>query len=644
MKKIFILLFSLFVVFNSVVFAENIERAETEVETIYHFPEIKPEFYGLLGYRYVSLRGSTKAGEYDYLHSSVSGGLLLTAVPFPNRIHLEADVLNKNDFFGDARYAYKDIVLFRGLTRKVFHNLDNITLVDLGTSPLYTVDRQDAGEKYDVTKSMSNLFLRFKTSDFPFHLYVGGSFIDKNGTQQERFLESYSSSNRASRKSDIDWSSRDVFVGTNSHIGPVEVDVSHSEKRFDVNGEKVYENKYSGNTLPYNYLPELKGSTTTLKLHTSYTGRLVATATLSWMGRENNDSNAKANYFIGAWNLAYMPYPSLTFFVKYRHKDTDMNNPDTIPTNYLGYSVYTSPITVKPSISSSLDMLSATVRYRPINKLTLNAEYMYERTGRDNSDEWKLSRVTTRDIVSLSANAKIIDKLNIKAKYTHQEVDAPAYNTQPDSSDEVNVSLTWNPVFWANGLLSYNIISEKRDKLDYVVDEVQVTARDRKGQRERILGSVTFIALKNLTITPNYAYIRNKITQDLLYEDTSADPSYNEDPGVQYKDTAHSYGINLNYVPEKDININAEVNQTKGKGGFSPGISAALLPESIASYSELNVKETVYSIGGEYMFKNGWTIGCRYKYNSYRDMIDNSYDNAGNGIVRIVLATISKKW
>src|SRR4030042_4935693 len=264
MKRVLIILFSVLVIFNNAVSAEEIEKTETEdiiheELSIYQFPDIKPKFYGYVGYRFIDLSDSERAGEFEYLHSSIAGGGLFIAFPFPHRIHLEVDVLNKNDFFGDIRYAYKDTILFRGLTRNFFHNLDNITLKDSGTSPLYTVEREDAGEKYGIEKSMSKLFLRFKMPQFPLHIYLNGSFITKDGTQQQRFLASYGSIDRKSTKREIDWNSRDIGIGANSHLGPVEVDISHSEKRIEINKENVMENSYDGRGLPHNLMPEKKG-------------------------------------------------------------------------------------------------------------------------------------------------------------------------------------------------------------------------------------------------------------------------------------------------------------------------------------------------------------------------------------------------
>lgn len=657
MKRVLILLFSVLVIFNSAVFAEE---AETEVvisEYVYSFPEIKPEFYGFMGYRLIGLSGSEKAGEFEYLHSSISGGALLTAVPFPHRLYLEADALNKKDFSGDVRYACKDIVLFRGLTRKVFHNLDKITLIDLGPSASYTVDPKDPGEKYGVAKSMSSLFLRFKTPNFPFHVYFGGSFINKDGTLQQRFLGGsgyFNAVNRISRKRTIDWNSKDIVLGTNSHLGPVEIDISHSEQRLDVDGDKVLSYDYTSGAgrpagiFPHNLMPELKGSTTTLKLHTSYTGRLVSAATFSWMNRENMDSNAKADYFIGAGDLIYMPYTRLTFFIKYRHKEKDTDNPDTIPATYLGYSAYTSPITVKPSISSKVDRLSSTVRYRPIKRLTLNAEYTYERKERGNSDEWKISPVTTQDILSLSVDTMIIEKLKLKAKYTHLKVREPAYNVQPDSSDEGKVSLSWSPLKEINAFLSYSIAKEKRDNIHFEDDGVQVTAEDREGRRDRLLGSITFVACKNLTITPSYAYIRNKIKQDLLYNndgnilDPDLDPNheYHRDSDVRYGDIAHTYAINFNHIPMKNLKLNADISYTASKGNFYPGGTMSTVTSLSGTEANTKIRETNYGVRGDYEFKKGWGLGMSYNYVDYNDLLNNS----NNGNLHAVLMTISKRW
>ncbi|MDP3113026.1 MAG: MtrB/PioB family outer membrane beta-barrel protein, partial [Thermodesulfovibrionales bacterium] len=504
-------------------------------------------------------------------------------------------------------YAYKDLVLFRGINRTLFHNLDNISLIDLNpatTSPGVTV--RDRGEKYGVEGGLSNLFLRFKTPDFPFHVYMDGRFLNKNGDMQQRFMGGSAYFNnvvRVSQKKHVDWSMKDITIGANSHAGPVEIDISHGEKRFDSDGDRISSESYvratsspvrAAGTYPHNLIPDLKSSTNTLKLHTSYTGRLVASATISQTDKKNRDSGAKADYFAGAAEVTYIPYNRMIIVARYKHREADLENPSSLPVGYLGYSAYTTSATgIRPSLSSQTDTFSGLVRYRPFAMLGLNAGYTYEQTERKNDDVWKMTGKTTRRDATLSANARLTKKLTLKAKYEHRDIHNPAHNTQPNRSNYAGASLAWTPFNWANAMLSYNAVKEKRHDIHYVTSAgafSTVNAQNRTAFRNRVLGSITLIVFKRLSVTPSYAYMHNRIVQDLSYNDTTGKPQI--DRNVPYKDTANSYALSLNYAPKKNLDINAEASQTKGRVSFYPGISNATLPVSVASFSELKVKET----------------------------------------------------
>lgn len=654
MKKIVVvLLFSVLVIFNNTVFAEEeIKEAEQEEGHVYHFPVIKPEFFGLLGYRSVSLSGSAaKAGEFEYLHSSIAAGTEIRLYPFPQRLHLEADMLNKKDYFIDMGYAYKDMVLFRLTDRSLFHNLTSIDLQGL----LKQIN--DAGKTYGITVDIKNVFLRFKTPDFPLHVYLDGRFLNKYGNKQQVFdggAGNISGRIRTSESRYIDWEMKDITIGTNAHLGPVEVDISHGEQRFDAKGGRISSTNYTASTSPVraagiyprNLIPDTEASTNTLKLHTSYTGRLVASATLSKTEKENKDSGAKADYFSGSADVTYTPYTFLAFVARYKHRETELENPTTIPAGYLGYSAYTTARTgIRHSLSSKTDTLYGLARYRPFSGLGMNAEYTYERTERENADEWKIAGNTTRKNITLSANARLMKKLTLKAKYSHQDTDNPPHNNIPNQSNSGSIAATWTPLNWASAMLSYNVAKEKKHGLHFVNSAgafTAVNAENRTARRERLLGSLSFMPFKNFSITPSYAYIYSRIMQDIVYNDTAGVPQL--DKNVPYKDTAYSYALSMNYMPQKNFNINADANQTKGKGTFYPGIANALRPVSVASFSELKIKETGYSIGSSHTMKGDWTMGVKYRYSSFRDMIDNPYDDSRNGIVRIILLTLSKKF
>ncbi len=637
---------------------------ETELVEIkpYEYPEIKPEISLYGGYRHVNLSGAARVEEYEYLHNSISLGGELRAFSFPHRLHFDLDFKNRKDYFGDVSYAYRDVILFRGINRTLFHNLENITLLDLEAGTLSPgVAVRDVNERYGTKTGMSSVFLRFKTPDFPAHLYIDGTFIERSGDVQQRFMGGsgwWNNIVRVSQKRNVDQQTKEITIGANSHLGPLEVEFSHSEKRFEAGGDKVLFEAYGpagfppflvvrqAGVFPHNLTPELKGSSDTIKIHTSYTGALVASATFSRIERENRDSGAKADYFIGAGEVTWVASTNLTVFLKYRHKEVDVDNPDSVTitdrTNLSNSYTYSN---VKQSVSSVNDIFSGIVRYRPIKGLALRGEYSYENTRRKDAADWTLPDSTQKNTVALSADLRVIKGLNLKAKYTHKDINNPSTNMQPDHSDEGKVSISWIPLPKINALVTYSIAKEKRNGLLFL-DELQnpISGPEKRDvTRESLLGNITFLVLKDLSLTASYANMHNKVQQDIAYNiDGILPPGY--DSMVPYKNTAHNYGLDVSYIPKKNMTFNAGVSHTIASGKFYPSDVNLVQPVSIASFSELKTRETAYSASGEYQFNGGITAGIQYRYNTFKDLLDNIYDDANDGRSSIILLTISKKW
>jgi hypothetical protein len=675
MKKLLFVLLFVSIISGKNVFAQ--ESAEGEVtpglkteelmtEEAYVFPVIKPEILLFGGYRYIHFDGSDRAEEFEYPHDSITLGGEARVFSFPHRFHLDLDIKNKKDYFGDISYAYEDIILFRAINRTLWHNLDNITLRGVAL-PSAGVSVADSGTSYGVKAGMTNVFLRFKAHDFPFHVYIDGGLIDREGSQQLRSLLGSGYFNdivRSSQSRGVDWRTKTLTVGANSHLGPVEVDFSHGEKRFDVGGNNVFLDPYTpamsglsvvrdAGVFPHNLISELKGSSNTLKIHTSHTGSLVASATFSNIERENGESGAKADYFIGAGEVTWIASPRLAFFVKYRHKEADIDNPYSITfTNVCSSSNNPSnsyACFIKPSISSITNAVSGTARFRMTSGIALRAEFSYENIDRKDAAEWFVPDSTARKVASLSADIRIARNAKLMAKYTHQDIENPETNIEPDHSDEGRISLTWVPLPGLSTLLSYRIAQERRGSLQFVqqdpVTGVEFLAESpdkRDALRDGFLGSITYLVLKDLSLTASYSYIHNKVKEDLAFDNTSGNLLF--DPRVPETDTAHSYSFNANYLPKNNIALTAGVSYTLSSGAFFPADINLTQPVSIASFSELKTRETVYSVSGEYRFKNGFSAGIRYRYSVFDDVLDNPFDDVNDGKAHIVLLTLSKKW
>ncbi|MDA8169808.1 MAG: MtrB/PioB family outer membrane beta-barrel protein [Nitrospiraceae bacterium] len=611
---------------------------------VYKFPEITPKYSFGMGYAFTGLSGSERAMQYGYTHSSPTFGGSIIAFPFPNRIHLELDVLNKKDYFVDARYAYSDLVLFRYLGDSMFHNLQGIRLTDLDHlpgSPL-GVSQEAPGYRYGVRASINHVYLRFKTPDYPLHLYTEGMLVKKEGDIQQIFLggaNDYSSIIRTSEIRKIDWRTIDGKVGINGHLGPVELDYSHSEKRFISEGQGIMSYDYGTGPLPHNVVPDLEGSTDTFRVHSSYTGKIVAAATVSKMERRNGQSNAKADYFIGDAQVRYLPVVPLVLVFKYRHDEKDEDTPDSLPAGFLGFAAFPGVTGIRNAVTAINDTVSGIAQYRVSGNLTLGTEVVYKETRREHAAEWDLPDRTREKTITLNATYRPVYALKLMAKYTHSDFDSPAYNYQPNRSDSGSLTAMWTPVAWASAFFSYELTDGKRDDLIY--DQISSASKNRRTRWDKFAGYVTVSVREDLTVTTSYSYWHNKVKQDLIYE---LDPGAAPDLGVKYRDVAQNYSVSAAYTPKRQISLVADVSHTRGSGSFFPGIADAVSYPSISAFSVLDTTETVYSAGVRYRLPKETEIGASYSYTDY-----NGFDNPLNpedtsGTAHIILISLTKKW
>ncbi|HEY6011288.1 MAG TPA: hypothetical protein VIX18_07440, partial [Nitrospirota bacterium] len=450
-------------------------------ETIVEAPEILDVDVSAL-YRSMSLDGSTRAAEYEYVQNSAGGALNLEWDPLPHRVKLETSVLNKKDFFGEMDYAYRDLVLLNVNARGLHHNLDHYTFGQddpFTTSPSFT--DLDPTALYSLDSKREKASVRLKTPNFPFHFYAEAQNVDREGTVQQRFLRGYTGQlNKVSQSRELDGNMQELRLGANSHLGYVEVDYSHTEKRFTAHGEKTLIDVYTipAMDIPHNTIPDLKSSSDTLKVHTTFSGRFVAAATYSGGVRKNEDSGAKTDYWNAAGDITITPDPRLVFFMKYRHYDLSPSNPDTVTMPGLG-AVYS----VRDSLSSARDLLTGTVRYRPTQRLTFKADYAVDSTVRDmGNGDWEVAHRTVKSTGKGGVAYRILNTLMVRADYSGTRVTNPAYASDPDRLDVAKASVTWSPVKRVTTLLSYGGTREKRDDLS-----APLAGGSRKADRSQAL-------------------------------------------------------------------------------------------------------------------------------------------------------------
>jgi len=598
---------------------------EKQEPAVYY--ETEGDYY--LGYRWVSDDDSLKAAEYIYPHSSVTFGLDLLSCPLPYRYHMNAEFLSNYDFYTDAGFAYKDLVLFRDILVGVHHNLEHFNYQYAGEPPDLVYTDRNPGDDYYVDFVSNLLSLRLKAPDFPFHTFLNHRHIEREGRDQQRFLlGDFNDTHKISEARDVDWSSNALKLGTNSHLGPVEVEYAFDQAKFNPDGSEILYDPYpaSGDRhadiYPHNVVPETESSAHSMKMHSSYTGGIVTAATVSNLYQKNNYSRIESTTWKGAFDFSWIPDPLVGLFFKYRHTDVDMDTPDTVTLTGLSNSLN---YPVRQGVSYDKDVFSLSSRYRPGNLLSLLASYEFSHLDRKDVGEWVvLPGQSNIHTINFTANAKPLDKVKVKASYEYKNYSQPAYNNTPDSSNKLRLTTTYLPVPWLNVYLEYILALTERNSLNYLNSDPALLLEigERDGRHDQFLVSLTTELSPKVSLTASWFYQRWDVEQDLAYGKWlmagAGDLPY-LDVGVPYTDEANSFSLAIFYLPRQDLTVTADLTYTitKGKTGYDDVVGGE--PFSLSSFSALKASETICSLEIAKRLSKDWEVRLRSYMNIYND-------------------------
>jgi len=286
--------------------------------------------------------------------------------------------------------------------------------------------------------------------------------------------------------------------------------------------------------------------------------------------------------------------------------------------------------------------VSGIVRYRPFGGLTLKGEYTYEDVRRDDQEEWHLPRETERNAASLSADARVAKNVKLMAKYTRRNVSSPATNNEPEKADEGKFTLSWMPLLELNTSVGYDIVKGRSDDL-HILDATGTgvpSAENRDIKRQRLIAHLSYLLLKDLSLTLSYAYIDSRVEQDLVYHDTTGVPL--TDRRIPYREYANNYAVDLSYMPKNNLMLNGGISHTDSRGNFYP---TDLLGQSgINALSKTEVRETVFSVMGKYTVRKTFNIGLQYRYARFDDVLDRPNDDLNDGKAHTLLLSLRKEW
>lgn len=589
-----------------------------------------------LGYRWFSSKDSLQAGEYVYPHSSLTFGLDYLACPLPYRYHVNAEFLSGHDFYSDAGFAYGDLILFRDILVGVHHNLHHVDYGFPGEAGLAYSER-NSGDDYYLDFVSNLLSLRLKAPDFPFHTFLSHRHIERSGKVQQRFLlGDFGQLDKVSESRDIDWQSNALKLGANSHVGPVEIEYAYDRAGFRPGPGNILYDSYPASInfarpadiYPHDVVPETEASGHSLKLHSSYTGSIVAAATFSNLFQKNNYSLTESTTRKGALDFSWIPDPMVGLFFKYRHKNVDMDTPGAVTlaglTNTLNYPV-------RNGLSYDKDVFSLSTRYRPLGILSLFANYEFSHLQRKDVTEWPgLPGYSNIHTVQLAAHARPLAAVKMKASYEYKNHSRPEYNSTPDNSNRLRLTTTYAPAPGTNLYLEYILALTERNGLRYLNNDPALLLElgERSGRRDQFLASLSQELSPRVSLAASWFYQRRRVEQDLAYGkwlNGGGDLPY-IDSAVPYTDEANSFSLALHWLPREDLSVSADATYTVSEGttGYRDVVGDA--PFALSSFSALKASETAFSLDIAKRLSKEWELGLRSYMSIHNDRVHDFLD------------------
>jgi hypothetical protein len=640
---------------------------------------------GKLGYNLISVDGyGGRASEYGFLHSSAAGGLFYRTMKKEGNFELEGDYLNEHDYHGDLLIDYRGDYRLHLRTESLYHNLDR----ELLFSPNFQAGRadlpapatalyqaqQDPSQNYGVSVTQDLAEFRYRLHNFPLHVNLGYWRLVKAGTVQQRFADTAfegATNTIFAQARGVERQTQEGHLGLDTHLGWVDfmydfrvrvfrdqlaTPTASFAPRTDFLGNPLV----SGGVQQHNEDPDSRFFSHTVKLHTSLSGGVVGSASYSIDRRENlsrlaDTSGVKhtgVNLQNAAGDFVYTPCKEFSLALKYRRQQLD--NTDREAVSNINFAVPGQ--VVKPPVDSTKDVAIATLSFKPRKELTLVGEYRGEVLNRDHVagspslSAWALPEDSATQKGSLAVLYHPSKGMRVTGKYSYESTDHPSYGTSFQQKHQGQFLASYTAAQWG---VTANLTA-RREWNDQVVhflvdapfsDPAGYTAstplsRDRATENANL--GVWFTPLERVTLSANYAYLRSRVEQGVLFTGVAS----GSEAGANFTTSSQVYGVNASCAATEKLDLSLMLQQIRSASAFTPqDTSFTTVPGDTSGIREITRQDTVISSAsarGEYRFTRLWSSSLEYTLQDYNEK--NPVYSAYNGTVHAVVAYLTAKW
>lgn len=563
-----------------------------------------------------------------------------------SHLRLDSLVRGDKDYLAELHYDYTGRFRLSLLDESLVHRLEHLPLV-ADTPQIEMIDNDPAAD-YQLQFRQQDVAVKFSPQILASHVTLRYHHTTRKGDQQLRYLDENCTNqcHIVSRTRPVDQETHELFAMADAHLGPLEMSIDHLQRRHD-NQAEIPNDTFSGNSAQHDLLPDNRYGLTTLKLHNSLAGGLVAAGSLS-AGKRTNESDqsdvtpirAETDIFKGAGDLTWTLAPSLTVAFRYRIIQID---------NEVGTAYLTPALLLPEAIDVFRNSYGATVVFLPNRRVTVKGDYQHEQIRRDHTDPnsfWALPKEEAIDRLALDLHYRPFVKSTTRFDlgYIYTRSSDPAYAMSNENSHVVKASARITPAL--NWGLSANLRGEegKNGGITAPLSSGQVLF-DRVSQKGDATVNAWLSPSQRLMVGTTLGYSHLLIEQDLYYGRYGGTTDVVA-PDVETRQIVRTAAVNLNLAVTKKLSCSTELHHVRGSYHYAPEFADLIvgsLPLTAVGLSDINsveLQQNGLSAGMDWQLQERLRLGLRYIYDSYRDRKNSRLD----ATVQSYMFTVAKSW
>lgn len=549
--------------------------------------------------------------------------------PAWGRVHATGEYLGGIDHSARVDLRYKTLVNATATSQGFPHNQEHLSLPGATgeTPPEYLPEDQDPGDDYQKGISEQALQLRSGPPEYPAHVRAMVRRYAVSGETQQTFLDANRTTNfdNISQTRDLDQTTTEAEGGADAHLGYGMVSYAYNYTQFrnDENDpEYLYgaaiHGAHPGGISAHNTYPDAHAWEHVVRLSSTQTGQVVASANLSVGRVENEDSEVGRDYYRGEVDLTWRPRTWVSTLLRYRrtHKQDDVSDTAEALREAAG---------LPAEYQVDEDRYSASVTLRPVARLTLRGDAIRTEYVRTDAEGYAMPANSRKHEWKASAFYRPMRRVSLRGAYQLLLADdETALATTPTKAQR------WQA--WA-GLQPWWFLALNGSWLSVDAENEDANREDQRT-----------VAQANLTLTPMASFsiggfasrFHNEVTAAVNVSDGVT--VRRADDSAPYEATGTQYGAFANWQASERLTLRGQISWLTADGSFSTN-SATF--GDLGQYSEFDAQQWDLAFDVGYAWENGWGLNGRLVKSDYQQ--DGAQPEDDEDILEGKLV-LSKRW